>query len=378
MFKKVTVWRHGTSSYLRGKAPVSTATISAYLAVSQNPFISYFIEYMKNFKKLFSVAAIVAMLGTAVPTTVLGAASYSSELNDAYDYAYANGITTQSSIDNANMYGSLIRSHMAKMIVNYATEVMGKTLDTSKTCEFTDIANQSQELQDYIVKSCQLGLMGVGITAFNPNGVVTRAQFGTVLSRLLYGDANEGGDPYYVNHLQALQDAGIMTNISNPNMVEVRGYVMLMLMRAAGGTTPEVCTTPENVLSCSLGLDTCPAECVTTPVETKAGSLNVSLNSDTLANNTQVPRAGIIKFASVDFKASSSDVTLKTVTIKKVGLASIPTSTRVRFEKDGLRISGKAAFTSDGLAIISFAPTYVVKAGATETLDLYVDLSTTA
>ncbi len=332
---------------------------------------------MKNFKKLFSILAIVAFLGTTVPTTVLGA-TYSDELEGAYDYAYSIGITTQPTIDSANMYGNLIRSHMAKMMVNYAKEVLGKTPDTSLTCEFTDIANQSEELQGYIKEACQLGLMGVGISAFNPNGVVTRAQFGTVLSRALYGDTYNGGDPYYVNHLNALKDAGIMNNIDNPNMNEVRGYVMLMMQRAAGATTPAICETPENILSCSLGLDTCPAECVTTPTETKAGTLNVSLNSDSLANGTQVPKVGIIKFASVDFKANSSDVTLKTVTLKKVGLASIPPSTRVRFEKGGIRISGKAAFTSDGTAIISFAPTYVVKANATETLDLYVDLSTSA
>lgn len=59
---------------------------------------------MKNFKKLFASMAIVAMLATAVPTTVLGAASYSDELQGAYDYAYGIGITTQSSIDSANMY----------------------------------------------------------------------------------------------------------------------------------------------------------------------------------------------------------------------------------------------------------------------------------
>ncbi|HBB04406.1 TPA: hypothetical protein DCZ39_06000 [Patescibacteria group bacterium] len=40
----------------------------------------------------------------------------------------------------------------------------------------------------YIKLACQLGLMGVGITDFNPNGEVTRAEFGTVLSRALYGE----------------------------------------------------------------------------------------------------------------------------------------------------------------------------------------------
>ncbi|MEI6672486.1 MAG: S-layer homology domain-containing protein [bacterium] len=326
---------------------------------------------------MFASVAIVAMLSTAVPTTVLGAASYSDELQGAYDYALTNGITTQSSIDTANMYGSLIRSHMAKMMVNYAVEVKGLTPDTTKTCEFTDVANQTDELQGYITKACQLGLMGVGITAFNPNGVVTRAQFGTVLDRVLNGATNDGSDPYYTAHLNALKDAGVMNNISNPNAPEVRGYVMLMMKRADEGTSPAVCETPENTLSCSLGLDTCPAECTVTP-EVKAGSLNVSLNSDSLANATQIPMAGTVKFAVVNFKAGSEDVSLKSVEVKKVGLASFPSSSRVWFEKDGIRISGKAAFTSDGSAIVSFAPTYVVKGGSTASLDLYVELSTTA
>jgi hypothetical protein len=43
----------------------------------------------------------------------------------------------------------------------------------------------------YIKQSCQLGLMGQGIQNFNPNGTLTRAQFGTVLSRALYGSTNE-------------------------------------------------------------------------------------------------------------------------------------------------------------------------------------------
>jgi hypothetical protein len=44
----------------------------------------------------------------------------------------------------------------------------------------------------YIKLSCQLGLMGQGITVFNPDGEVTRAEFGTVLSRALYGDTYNG------------------------------------------------------------------------------------------------------------------------------------------------------------------------------------------
>jgi len=332
-------------------------------------FIFYivFYYYMKNFKKLFSIIAIVAMAATSVPTATLGAASYSDELQGAYDYAYGIGITTQSSIDSANMYGSLIRSHMAKMMVNYATEVLGQTPDTNVTCEFTDVANESDELQGYITEACQLGLMGVGITAFNPNGVVTRAQFGTVLSRALYGDIYNDGDPYYVNHLEALRDAGVMNNISNPNANEVRGYVMLMMQRAADNETPAVCETPENVLSCSLGLDTCPTECETNN-DVKAGTLTVDA---TAVDYTSIPATGAVKHATVTFKAGSDDVSVYSVQMKKTSLATLGSDTRMYFVKNGLRVTSKAAFSEDK-ATLSFSTAFVVKAGATETLDLYL------
>lgn len=136
------------------------------------------------------------------------------------------------------MEGQLIRSHMAKMMVNYAVRVLDRQPDANKVCEFNDITNESTELQGYMRLACQLGIMGIQadgtpMSEFNPNNTVTRAQFGTVLSRVLYGDQyNTPGDAYYTNHLTALQLDGIITN-TDPTLQELRGYVMIMLMRAA-------------------------------------------------------------------------------------------------------------------------------------------------
>jgi len=47
----------------------------------------------------------------------------------------------------------------------------------------------------------------------------------------LYDDENNGGNPYYVKHLKALKNDGIITN-TDPSLRELRGYVMLMLRRA--------------------------------------------------------------------------------------------------------------------------------------------------
>jgi len=337
-----------------------------------------------NLKKLFATTLTVLMVATMFPVNLMANASYSDELEGAYDYAFSKGATTMDSIDESNVYGTLIRSHMAKMLSAWGTEVLGLTPDTSKDCEFTDIENQTQEMQDYILEACQLGLMGVWITEFRPNDKVTRAEFGTVLSRALRGDKYNGGTPYYADHLEALQDANVMNNISNPSAFEVRGYVRLMMQRAdeEGVATPATCKDPMVAIACALNpLDNaCPVECrdIEDENEVKAGSLKVSLNSDSLSDWTEVPSTGTVRFAVVDFKASSDDVSLKSVEISKMGLATIPSSTRVRFEKDGIRISGKAAFTSEWKAVMSFAPAYDVKAWDTATLDLYVELWTSA
>lgn len=59
-------------------------------------------------------------------------------------------------------------------------------------------------------------------SSFDPWAIVTRAQFGTVLSRALRGNTYNGGEPYYQDHLSALQRAEIMKQIDIPQNEELR------------------------------------------------------------------------------------------------------------------------------------------------------------
>jgi hypothetical protein len=73
---------------------------------------------------------------------------------------------------------------------------------------------------------------GTPLSEFMPDKFVSRAEFGTVLSRVLYGTMYNDAIPYYVRHLQALQNNGIMTQIDDPEeYVELRQWVWVMLMR---------------------------------------------------------------------------------------------------------------------------------------------------
>jgi len=156
---------------------------------------------------------------------------YSSELQQAYNWAYQNEITTMDSIEKANMKWNITREEMAKMISNYATNLLWKTPDTTKSCLFVD-SNINPDLVSFVVESCQLWLMGQWVTSFRPKDFVTRAEFWTVLSRVLWWDEYEGWSTYYENHLKALKSEWIMSKIDTPMDKEIRWYVMLMLMRS--------------------------------------------------------------------------------------------------------------------------------------------------
>jgi len=175
--------------------------------------------------------------GTVIsrPQWNISGSPFSSELNQAYLYAYSIGITTMDTIFKANMTGTLQRSHLAKMIVNYADEILGLKPDTSKTCNFPDIWWQNAELRWYIRLSCQMWLMWVGISNFYPTAKVTRAEFGTILSRALrWNKYNQTTPNYYSRHLNELKKIWIMNKIDSPDEIEIRWWVMLMMMRADG------------------------------------------------------------------------------------------------------------------------------------------------
>jgi hypothetical protein len=213
-----------------------------------------------NIKKLFAILAGVSMVANVALPGLAQAATPDTELGQAYEWARSKEITTMDSYEAANMYGAVTRAQLAKMLSNWAMNVRGLTPDESLACEFTDIDSVKGDLHDFIKTSCQLGLMGQGITAFRPYDKISRAEFGTALSRALWGNENNGEIPYYAKHLNALKAAGIMTQIDNPeNRDEIRGYVMLMLMRAEA--TGVNCDDEMVQLACAMESDECPAAC---------------------------------------------------------------------------------------------------------------------
>lgn len=165
--------------------------------------------------------------------------SYDQELIEAYVFARDLGITTIDNIDDTMMFNPLIRKHLAKMMSMYAVKVLWAKPDTTRNCVFADMSTEDEEMKLYARLACQLGFMWLEYNGktpqknFNPNALVTRDQFGTVMSRVLYAwQVQWDTSCWYCAHLQALKTDGIMNQIDVPTQEEVRWYVMLMMYRA--------------------------------------------------------------------------------------------------------------------------------------------------
>ena len=177
------------------------------------------------------------------------AADYSSELQSAYDWAYQNWVTTQDSIEKANMKWKITRAEMAKMMVWFSVNVMGNELPTWVLCSFDDVKGINPSLEKAVIQSCELWIMWQWIKAFRPNDFVTRAEFWTVLSRALWWDKYEWWSKYYTKHLEALKSEWIMNKIDTPMDKEIRWYVMLMLMRTANGDSLDDASENDNQIA---------------------------------------------------------------------------------------------------------------------------------
>ena len=164
--------------------------------------------------------------------------TYTQEFQEAYEFAHENGITTKNTIQSADMNGKLTRIAMAKMLSQYAINVLWKTPDATLNNKFNDVTDKlDSDYDDWVTLAYQLWIMWQNMpnNKFRPDDEVTRAEFATALSRMLYNTSDwqyKSTDKYYTNHMSKLVKEWIITK-DDPKMKELRWYVMIMLMRSA-------------------------------------------------------------------------------------------------------------------------------------------------
>jgi len=342
---------------------------------------------MSNFfKKVTSTVSVVAIVASAMSSTlVANAASQFAPYADAL--ATAGIISKQSTEAGYNLGNNVTRAEMAKVAVNIkkaeVKECTGKV--------FSDVTATLGDLCGYVEAAAEAGLVNKTAAKFRPMDLVTRAE---MLKMLLsaqgiapvtedMGFTDLGSDASLNGYINAAAKAGIINKGTsfNPNNNASRGEAFKVAANSTGLTTSAVEGTTGDDLDLGdlfgddTGTDTTDTTSTGTTSTVAAGDLEIALGAASPVTGAQIPATGIVRFSVVDFTAGGSDVSVNTVELKKAGLTSIPSGTKVWFEKAGTRLSGKASFTSENNAVISFAPAFVVKAGSTESLDLYVELA---
>ena len=164
---------------------------------------------------------------------------YDPELVDAYTWAKGEWITTMPTIESAKVDDYITREQLAKMMVVFSSKVLWKQPIKTNVPKYWDVSVKKrwQEFYNYTILAYQYQIMGIdakgnAMRYFNPSWRVTRAEFATVLSRVLYWSKyNQDWKRYYQKHIQALQKAWILTN-TNHTIVERRWWIMLMLYRS--------------------------------------------------------------------------------------------------------------------------------------------------
>ena len=105
--------------------------------------------------------------------------------------------------------------------------------------------------------------------------------------------------------------------------------------------------------------------------------VTVALNSMTPAAQSVPSTVSRIPFTKFNVTASADGAThLESVTVQRGGLTTIGSGFfKVWVEKDGAVVASKRTLTSNGDAVLTFAPTLVIPAGQTISLDLLADVS---
>ena len=174
-----------------------------------------------------------------IPNCSIQDSQFASEQNDAYLWSCQHNITTMRTIQEARLDQPLTRAELAKIMSVYAMKEYHLKPLRAGVVNYKDVNADLGDLADYIQLAYQLQIMGINadgtpIQAFEPHKLVSRAEFATVLSRVIWGNKhNIARDDRYSAHLQALKKYEIITSDVPANWWELRGRAFLMLHRTA-------------------------------------------------------------------------------------------------------------------------------------------------
>lgn len=363
---------------------------------------------MYTFKKLFAGVSAAAIVATQAMTAVVyGATGLNDpEFDAALAWMYETGLTKYNTADAFRPYDTLTREQAAKFYAEFAVKALGMTVTTTVQPDFADLSTADATLRDSIVQSYQLGLFKGTAGNFLPQAPLTKAAALTVLVRALAGTQDENVEPWWSNYFLKAKELGLTkeTDVYAIDRSITRYEVALMLYRAAkdsdgntgtdggddgvdlgdllgdllGGDTGTGSTTGTGTGSTDNGTTT--GDDTGDDLSDVEGSvLEVALNPTTPAYTRLPKNSDGVVAAKFDLSAGDKDVTVGSITFKRIGDGSKNAVSNIAvFTRDG-RVSKDKSFNSSAdEAVVNFNPALKIAAGTTKTINGVVSVGSTA
>lgn len=328
---------------------------------------------MSNFsRKVTSALSVLAFTATTLSSSVTAYAA--SEFVAYAEVLASNGvISAQSTEAGYRLADNITRAEITKIAVNLAgltpTECAGNV--------FSDVSSKLGDLCGYIEAAAEAGIVSTANANFRPTALVTRAE----LVKILLGAVGEEGSDTsagYSDVPASLGDLYSFVNRANelgviasatyfrPTATATRGEAFKIAAGAAGlEISTEEPTDPETPTNTGVTL---------------AGDVSVALSSATPASATIPASVAGVVVAKYEITAASSDVTVNSIKVKRVGLSDSDTLTALALSVDGVgRVSkSKNENSSDDTADFALSSPLVVKAGSSVTVNVLASLNTAA
>lgn len=191
------------------------------------------------------------LLGSATGSD--GGADLSGQIS-LYQWAKKYDLVTVPVFNAQAMNVQITKADLAKAIVIFVQNVWWQKIVPNETCnikKYSDYRAINPSDRYYVKAACDMGLMGWNADrktlayTYHPYQMVTRAQLGTIISRMLYGATYDNGSTSkrYQGHLKGLTDKGFLKSTSSPLMIDTRTNMLTILKRIAEAypkRTPEV------------------------------------------------------------------------------------------------------------------------------------------
>lgn len=329
---------------------------------------------MSNFsRKVTSALSVLAFTATTLSSSVTAYAA--SEFVAYAEVLASNGvISAQSTEAGYRLADNITRAEITKIAVNLAgltpTECAGNV--------FSDVSSKLGDLCGYIEAAAEAGIVSTANANFRPTALVTRAE----LVKILLGAVGEEGSDTsagYSDVPASLGDLYSFVNRANelgviasatyfrPTATATRGEAFKIAAGAAGlEISTEEPTDPETETPVNTGV-------------TLAGDVSVALSSATPAAAVIPANVAGVVVAKYEIAAASSDVTVNSIKLKRVGLSDSDTLRSLALSVDGVgRVSkSKNENSSDDTVDFALSSPLVVKAGSKVTINVLVSVNDT-